>query len=132
MDVQTVCTLCGVTKATVYRWLKNPDAMPPSARHLIALAETGRILPTTWAKLGWRFANNELCSPINDTMNASQVEQWRLYYGWWKQQQRENELLKEYIEYLEKLTPRATVHPLNPHLVSHTEGKETNPFFNKK
>lgn len=131
MDAQQLAVLCGVSRSTAYRWLGKPDTMPETARRLMGLWLAGRIMPSSWR--GWRFDGDKLLSPVGDAMNAVQVEQWRLYHNAWEIVCRDNQRLREYVDYLEEVTPRATVLQLPPERQrpSVTEGYENNPLFHK-
>lgn len=129
--IKTIVEVCHVSKATAYRWKRDPDTMPEGYKRLLELHMTGRIIPAKWA--GFYFDNDRLWTPIDKGLQAHEAAQVAFFMNFYRTTLAENDQLREYIEYLESVTPRAPVipFPVDRARRSATADKEFNRLFNK-
>lgn len=129
--IATLRAVCRVSKSTAYRWQKAPETIPPGYRALLDAHQHGRLIPESWQ--GFHFARDQLWTPIDKALNRSQAEQVAFFMQFWRNSLNENDLLRDYIDYLESVTPRAPVipFPVERTRLSATLDHEHNHLFHK-
>ena len=129
---EEIAEICEVSMSTVYRWRSGRQDIPKTAKKLLDLYASGSVIPESWD--GFRFdQDGVLWTSLDNHFQRHEIEQFQLYLSFWRTTSRANSELKEYIDYLERVTPKADVVPFDRSRCrkSLTEGMERNQLFNK-
>lgn len=128
---EEISRICDVSLSTVYRWRTGRQSVPNACKRLLDLEASGRVIPDDWD--GFRFDDGKLWTNLDFSLQRVEIEQFQLYLSFLRNTARTNERLQEYVDYLEKVTPRAKVIPFDRSRCrsSLTDGKEDNGLFNK-
>ena len=128
---EEISRICDVSISTVYRWRTGRQDVPAACKRLLDLEASGRVVPEEWN--GFRFDDGKLWTNLDHSFQRVEIEQFQLYMSFWRSAAQTNSKLQEYIDYLERVTPKAKVIPFDRSRtrLSLTEGKENNGLFNK-
>lgn len=129
---EQIATACNVSRSTVWRW-HNSDTMPASMKELLFYKLGGAAIPNNPHWLGYRFYDDHLYTPNNFKIGPSELQHYDFTMSRINTLLNEVKRQTEYIEYLERITPRAPVVKFDKKKCrpSATAGKENNRYFEK-